>query len=807
MGAERGFDARDSPSRELSGLDDAAVAERRAAGMVNIQPHGTNRTVLQIVRSHLLTLFNLILGACGLALILLGRWLDLVFLVAAVANVIIGIVQEVRAKRKLERLSVLRRDPVRALRAGSISEVLPEDLVLDDIVLLGRGDQVPADGTLLSSRDLDLDESLLTGESDPVPKDAGDQALSGSSVVSGSGALQLTRVGPSAHAVQLTREARRFSRVGSELRTALGRVARWVSIALVPMAAVVLNGQMQAAGGWAGALESGAWRDAVVAAVASVTIMVPQGLALLSTLSFAVAAARLARGQVLVEELDAVEVLARVDVLCLDKTGTLTESGVRLEDVIALAGDADDGAWRRALAWFGADPDANATARALAERFTEPPASAPAAVVPFASSRRWSAVAFDGGAAPGAWVLGAPEVLLGDRHPAAMDRSRETASRGLRTMVICSAGALPAHGLPKTLEPHAIVTFSEKVRPDAAETLAYFREQGVQLKVLSGDHPRTVAATARAVGLAVGEAVDASTLPEDPAAMAEALDRHSVFGRVRPEQKRAMVQALQSRGHVVAMTGDGINDALALKTADLGIAVGNGAPATKAVARLILLDGRFATLPAVVAEGRRVIANIERVSHLFLAKTTYAFLLGLAFGALAWQFPFVPRQLSTSDFIVIGFPAAVLALMPNLRRYRPGLLGRALRTAVPSGVVMAAVILAVYAVGHGVLHAEPEDIDSAAFGALVATGLWVLGVAARPFARWTWALMAAMVLSLVAVFAVPQLREYHELELPDPGMFAATLAVCALGCGMIEAAHHLISRRAPNREALRREAR
>ncbi|MDQ0261569.1 HAD-IC family P-type ATPase [Sinomonas atrocyanea] len=781
------------------GLDAAAVAEREAAGLVNTLDRHTSRPVWQIARSHLFTVFNLILGLCGATLVALGRWLDLMFLAAAAANITIGFVQELQAKRRLDRLAVLEQSPVRVLRSGAPAEVAPDRVVMDDVVLLRRGDQIPVDGTVLGAEELDVDESMLTGESVPVSKAVGSSVSSGSSVVAGHGSIRVTALGAGSRAERLTAEARRFTEVGSELRDALARVVRWISLVIVPMIAVVLNGQLQAAGGWAASFESGAWRDALVAAVASVTIMVPQGLALLTTVSFAVAAVRLARGRVLVEELAAVEVLARVDVLCFDKTGTLTEGGIHVEDAFPVHGPAGPlPGWDRALAWIGADPDANPTAAALAERFSAPPDRAPSRVIPFSSARRWSAVQFDGGTADGAWLLGAPETLLGQDPGSAPARqaAAEAAVRGLRAVVLCRADRLPAGGaLPARVRAAVVLAFRERLRPDAAETLAYFREQGVDLKVVSGDSPGTVAAAARAAGMDAADPVDARTLPEDPAQLADALERHSVFGRVGPEQKRAMVRALQARGHVVAMTGDGVNDALALKAADLGIAMGTAAPATKAVARLVLLDGRFSRLPAVVAEGRQVIANIERVSRLFLTKTVYAFLLGISFGALAWAFPFLPRQLSTSDFLMLGFPASVLALLPNTRRYVPGFLRRAVTAAVPSGLAMAVAILGVYAYGRWATDASQEQIEAAAFITLTVSGLWVLVIAARPLTRWRLLLVGSMYAGTVAVLTVPASLQYHQLADPDAQLTLAALAFAAGACVVIEAAHQVLRRR------------
>ncbi|WP_369046330.1 HAD-IC family P-type ATPase [Sinomonas sp. P10A9] len=805
------------PSRsapESGGLDDAAVEVRRAAGLVNTQEQRTSRTVWQIATTHLFTIFNLILGLSGLTLVLLGRWLDLMFLAAAIGNTVLGFAQELQSKRRLDRLAVLKRDPVRVVRSGAAVEVPPHEVVMDDVVLVRRGDQVPVDGTVLRADDLDVDESLLTGESEPVPKQPGETVLSGSSVVSGSGSFRATALGNGSHAARLTAQAKRFTPVSSELRAALNRVVRWITIALGPMIAIVLNGQMQAAGGWSAALASGAWRDAVVAAIASVTIMIPQGLALLTTVSFAVATVRLAKGEVLIEELAAVEVLARVDVVCFDKTGTLTEGGIHFESAVPLAANAEDAlavaGWERVLAWIGTDEEANPTAAALAEAFTERPDREPSGTVAFSSGRRWSAVAFEGGTADGAWLLGAPEALLGDapRTSAPSDQLRtqarklcaEASDSGLRAIVLCRAGWLPRDGeLAAEVRPAVVLTFRERLRPDAAATLAYFREQGVALKVLSGDSPRTVASAARAAGMGAGgdsaEPVDARTLPEDPTELAAAVERHSVFGRVGPQQKKAMVEALQSRGHVVAMTGDGVNDALALKAADLGIAMGNAAPATKAVARLVLVDGRFSRLPAVVAEGRRVIANIERVSQLFLTKTIYAFLLGVGFGAMTWAFPFLPRQLSTADFLMIGFPAAVLALVPNTRRYVPGFLRRAVLTALPSGLAMAAAILGVYAYGRWGTDASQEQIEAAAFLTLTASGLWVLAIAARPLTRWRVLLVGSMYAGMAAVLLVPVSLAYHQLTAPAPALTVAALAFAAGACVLIETAHQVLRRR------------
>lgn len=836
------------------GLHGAAVVLREGKKLTNRQPRDTSRSIWTILRVHILTLFNLAIATCAAAIILLGRWFDLVFCLAAVANVVIGVIQEYSAKRKLDGIALLHQDAATVLRDGTERPLRIEEIVLDDAVVLRRGDQVPADGVVLAADGLDIDESLLTGESDAVGKRPGDPVLSGSAVLSGTGLVRVTAVGADSHASALAIEARRFAKVPSELRGALDTVAKWLTIALVPIVAVIVNGQVQAVGGWAHALEHGALEPAVVASVAAITSMIPQGLALMTTISFAVAALKLAREEVLIQEQPAVEILARVDTVCLDKTGTLTEGRIVFDAATFLTASGDlREAGARILAWFGADANANPTALALATPFTAPPAPTPTAQVAFSSERRWSAVAFgvprplppragdqpgpDDGAHPqaggvtgqlaGAWVLGAPEALLPAAGCEAGQRERieelcaETTNRGLRTMLLCRASRPAADWawfgddaeaggqLPPELKPVALLTFREKVRDDARQTLEYFRAQDVELKVISGDHPRTVAAVAREVGLEVaGEGYDARTLPADPAERRAVLQEHSVFGRVSPEQKKGMVMALQEAGHVVAMTGDGINDALALKTADLGIAMGNGAPATKAVSRMVLLDSRFSRLPKVLAEGRQVIANIEQLAHLYLTKTAYAVLFGVVFSLLAWQYPLLPRQASTVDFLMIGLPTFFLALVPNQRRYVPGFLGRALRFALPSGLVILAGMLAVngYArwfsgftggtAGTVALgDVSLQQVQTASVITLTLMGLWVLNLISRPMTRSKLALVVSMYVLLLLVLLIPASRAFHQFELPPLDLTVAAVCIGAVACLLLEGIHQVHRRR------------
>ncbi|AMB59793.1 ATPase [Microterricola viridarii] len=764
----------------LSGLSAADVAERIAAGKTNAFTPDSSRSAWNIVRANVFTLFNGIVFACFFVLFLVGRWQDALFGFAAFANAIIGSVQEFRAKAALDRLALLSAPHARVLRAGAEAEIAPGEVVLDDLLVLRAGDQVPADAEILGARGLQIDESMLTGESDPVDKHPGAEALSGSVVVAGEGSARVTRVGADSYANRFAGEAKRFSLVSSELRSSINRVLKWVSWGIGPISLLVFNAQVMVAGGYATAFTTGAWVQAVVNTIASVTAMIPLGLVLMTSIAFAVGATKLARRQVLVNELPAVEGLARVDMICLDKTGTLTVGEIAFDQAHPLAeapgaqhGDGP-GDWQGALAWYAASPDANATARSMRAAYPVDSARSTAGYIPFSSARKWSAVSFDGAAET--WVMGAPEMVFGDAASSASTELGRTvtslAETGRRTLVLARAGEalteadVQAERLPADLTPTAVLTFREQVRPDAAQTLEYFRQQGVGIRIISGDNPRTVAAIAREIGIDVAEGFDARALPEEEEELAEVLEQHTVFGRVTPEQKKRMVTALQSRGHTVAMTGDGVNDALAIKTADIGIAMNSGSPATKAVARLVLLDGQFSHLPDVVAEGRQVIANIERVSMLFLTKTAYATLLAILFGALVLEFPFLPRQLSITDGLTIGIPAFFLALMPNAARYMPGFLRRSLSFAIPAGIVIALGLTWYTFVAQGI-GVSPEQLRTGATIILALVGIWVLAVLSRPLNRYKVLVVGAMFVGLVLVFTIPAARAFFELV--DPG--------------------------------------
>ncbi|HEY6635928.1 MAG TPA: HAD-IC family P-type ATPase, partial [Acidimicrobiia bacterium] len=663
-------------SLDLSGLTPSEVEERVAASQTNAVAAATSRTVGDIVRANVFTRFNAILGTLLIVILIVGPLIDALFGLVLVANTLIGIIQELRAKQTLDRLALLVGSKATVVRDGTSSEVERSEVVLDDLLTVGPGDEVVVDAVVVDAVGLQVDESFLSGESEPVPKAVDEEVLSGSFVSAGSGHLRAIRVGEDAYLAGFDREARRFSLVRSELRSGINQILRYVTWVMIPAAVLLIGSQL---------IAHESLPEAIRSSVGGLVGMIPEGLVLLTSVAFAVGVVRLGRQQVLVNELAAIEGLARVDILCLDKTGTLTDGTLTLASIEPGETNRDPDALRAAIgALAAADPRPNGTLRALALSCPDP-GWALVGRVPFSSERKWSAI--DAGDR-GVWVLGAPDVILAasnhDGFLAAVDARSAT---GRRVVLVAAADHLDSERLPIGVRPIGLVELEEQVRPSAAGTIEWFGREGVELRVISGDHPATVSSVAGRVGID-GEGLDARDLG-DADSLGETMEHNRVFGRVVPEQKRSMVSALQSKGHVVAMTGDGVNDVLALKEADLGIAMGSGSAATRAVGRLVLLDNAFDRLPGVVAEGRRVIANIERVANLFLTKTVYVTVLSIAVGVLQMPFPFYPRHLTLISSLTIGIPAFFLALAPNTTIARPGFVKRVLEFAVPAGVVAA----------------------------------------------------------------------------------------------------------------------
>ncbi|GAA4524400.1 cation-translocating P-type ATPase [Amycolatopsis samaneae] len=766
------------------GLTAAEVAERVANGRTNDVPSRASRSTWDVVRSNVFTRINAIFAVLAVIIFSTGYLLDGLFAGLIVANSVIGIIQELRAKRTLDKLAIVGQVRPRVRRDGKTAEIAPNEVVADDVIEIGPGDQIVVDGEVLEAEAMEVDESLLTGESDLIVKTPGDPVMSGSFVVAGSGAYRATKVGKEAYAAKLAEEAGRFTLVNSELRNGINTILKVITYLLVPAGALSIYNQLSG---------DQALPDALRGMVAALVPMVPEGLILLTSIAFAVGVVRLGRRQCLVNELPAIEGLARVDVVCADKTGTLTENAMRLTEVRPLsgAGDTDPGVVLAALAV--ADPRPNASLQAIAEAHPDDPGWRHTAVAPFSSARKWSGASFG---EHGNWVLGAPDVLLPADAPERAE-AEETGAKGLRVLLLGRAGnAVDAEDAPGQVTPVALVVLEQKIRGDARATLDYFASQGVAVKVISGDNAVSVGAVARSLDLPGADApVDARTLPDDPEKLADIVENGSVFGRVTPAQKRAMVKALQSRGHTVAMTGDGVNDVLALKDSDIGVAMGAGSPATRSVGQIVLLDNAFATLPHVVGEGRRVIGNIERVANLFLTKTVYSVLLALMVGIPgligfdALPYPFLPRHVTIVGWFTIGLPAFVLSLAPNNDRARGGFVGRVMRMAVPAGVVIAVSSFVSYLLVHpGANAGEAAQVQASttALITLMAIALWVLAIIARPYTWWRLALIVAMIGISALMFLLPLSRKIFLLDPSNLGYTLSGLACAAVGIVLVE---------------------
>ncbi|MFC0314415.1 HAD-IC family P-type ATPase [Gordonia phosphorivorans] len=814
-----------TPTRSRpTGLTAAEVAERIAAGQVNAQSAKSGRSVADIVRANVFTPINAILGVLFAIVAYTGSFINGLFGLLIIANSGIGIIQEVRAKRTLDRLSIVGQAQPTVRRDGVSASIPPDQVVLGDLIELGPGDQIVVDGETVESESLDVDESLLTGEADAVDKAVGDPIMSGSFVVAGSGSYRATKVGADAYAAQLAAEASKFTLVSSELRSGINKILAVITVILIPAGALTIYNQL-----WISRQDL---NDALLGMVAALVPMVPEGLVLMTSIAFAVGVVRLGQRQCLVNELPAIEGLARVDVVCTDKTGTLTENGMRLSEVrVVDDAYAADEVTAALAAIAAADKHPNASIEAIAEAYPTAPDWTTSAVLPFASANKFSGVSFVGtdGVGHGNWLIGAPDVLL-DPASATARLASELGSTGLRILLVGATDvpvdAAPAAGaaVPCTFTPVGLIVLEQRVRPDAGDTLRYFESQGVEVKVISGDNARSVGAVAESLGLGTSDtAIDARNLADGGDELADQVVDGVTFGRVRPDQKRAMVGALQSRGHTVAMTGDGVNDVLALKDADIGVAMGAGSSAARSVAQIVLLDNKFATLPYVVGEGRRVIGNIERVSNLFLTKTIYAVFLALSIGVAGliahWlgnqpiSYPFQPIHVTISAWFTIGVPAFVLSLAPNNERAKTGFVRRVLTQAIPNGLIIGCLTFLCYlwvspetstvsVIGAEAAFSEGQtQAATATLAAMIAMAWWVLVVVARPMNWWKVILVATAIVAYVIIFLWPFTQDLFKLDSSN-GTMMWRAGICALiGMVAIEVSSRILKARLDRRAA------
>jgi cation-transporting ATPase E len=786
-----------------TGLTSAEVAEQASHGLVNATEQATSRPLWTIVKTNVFTRFNAILGALFVLVLVAGSFADGLFGLVLIVNSGIGIVQEYLAKRKLDRLALLNQPTSRVVRDGELLEVPTTEVVLGDLVELHAGDQVPADGHLHSVSGLEVDESNLTGESDPVPKQAEDEVRSGTTVVAGRGRFVAAAVGADSYVNSIAAQAKEFTRTHSEIQASVNTLLKYITWVIVVALPLQIWSQIQVYG-------ADDWRTVIVRSTGGLVGLVPEGLVLLTSVAFLLGAVSLSRQQVLVQELPAVEGLARVDIVCLDKTGTLTVGDIAYdscEPVGERPCSVEEA--ETALGALADDPNANGTLKALAAALSAPQGWDRTQTIAFNSARKWSAASFTD---RGSYVLGAPDVLLPADDPL-RGQVLEKARTGLRVVMLGhSEAALDGQALPSRIRSLALVSLTEQVRPDAKDTLDYFGAQGVDVKIISGDNPQTVGAIARRVGIDIPDSRlrDARTMGVDVEELRSVIKETTVFGRVSPEQKRALVHALQADGHVVAMTGDGVNDALAIKDADIGVAMNNGAQATKAVAQLVLLDGRFSHLPSVLAEGRRVINNVERVANLFVAKNVMSLIAIVTAAAFALPFPFLPRHLTLVSAVTIGIPAFFLALGPNRRRYHRGFLRRILRFAVPAGAVCGVVVIASYLLAHLVFETPtagqcagasqgtvPQAAaqqcwqpSTAATISLLVAAFWILIVLARPFRPWKAGLVGGCIVIAVGAFTFPIAQQFFQFSAPA-AMVWLSLAVGAVGALAIELIYRL----------------
>ena len=727
------------------GLTAAQAAELLEQGMGNEAAASNAKTTGQIIRENTLTFFNLVFVILAVMLVISGHFRDMMFLGIAVVNSVIGIIQQLRSRATLEKLTLLSESRVKVVRDGQLGTVPVHKLVREDIVELGAGDQIPADGPVMSGQ-VTVNEALITGEADPITKNPGDELLSGSFVVSGKCRARLDRVGSASYAARLSLEAKADQGVGrSEMMKSLDKLIRFIGFALIPIGAALFYNEIS--------VQGNTFTDAVPAVVALLIGMIPEGLYLLTSVALAVSVMRLAQGRTLVHEMAAVETLARVDVLCVDKTGTITQPEMAVREVVPLDEDRCPAEKVEEIlnAYYRAIDADNDTARAMAERFSKPSLWQAERTVPFTSAHKWSAVVFR---SYGSYVVGAPEFIMGARYADLEHMVDPYQREGCRVLLLarCANAPTAEGGLTGAVEPLALAVINNPIREEAPKTFQYFAQQGVAVKVISGDNPSTVSAVAVQAGIENADRfVDAATLKE-AADYDRAVREYSVFGRVTPDQKRKLVKALQKAGHTVAMTGDGVNDVLALKDADCGIAMASGADAACHAAQLVLLDSNFACLPEVVAEGRRVINNIQRSASLYLVKNIFSFCLSLLTIFVDMPYPLVPIQLSLISALTIGIPSFVLALEPNKSRVQGNFMLNVLRQALPGGLTDLIIVLGLqvfaYAFGFSTQVLSTLTALCVAF-----IGLLVLWHVCKPFdwkRRILWGSMAgAMVFCVV----------------------------------------------------------
>lgn len=749
-----------------TGLTTAEVEQKIAAGEVNKAVDDQFKTNKQIIRENVFTYFNLIFLVLSILLVVVGAYKDLTFLPVIILNTVIGIVQEIRAKKILSKLNVMNATDIGALRNGKEEQVPIEKLVKGDIVLLKTGDQIPADGQVIKGN-IRVNESLLSGESDEITKEVGDELMSGSFVVSGNAYMQLEKVGKESYISKLTIKAKAMGNSEqSEMVRSINKLIKWVGIIIIPLGIALFSMSFF--------VNKMSLYRSIVSMEAAIIGMIPEGLYLLTTIALALSAVRLARKQVMLHDMKSVETLARVNVLCVDKTGTITEPKMSVEKAVPsknYQGDLD-----KVIGDFAQNmPADNATMKAVHSFFTQNTGQKASSILPFTSVNKYSGVVFN----DHTLLIGAPEMVLRDQFDEYQAEFEKYAKTGYRVLIVADyPGVLTEDDskLTKPVEVYGYILLTNPIRKEAKATFEYFAKQGVAIKVISGDNPVTVSRVAQQAGIQNSDAyIDASEIPEN--GYEEAVQKYSVFGRVKPEQKRKFVKALQKQGNTVAMTGDGVNDILAMKKADCSIAMASGNSAAVQASQVVLLDSNFARMPKVVNEGRRVVNNIQRSASLFLVKNIFSFLMAIFSLVMVINYPLQPSQITLISAFTIGLPSFLLALESNHNRIRGQFIPNILSRAIPGGLTdMLAVSILVVAGGYIAL--DHNDVGTTATLLLVAVGMMVLYHISAPLNRFRLLVMLGSFLGLI--LAIIFLHDLFSLKMiSDKAIFILVVLFCA----------------------------
>jgi len=741
------------------GLNSEEIKERKERNQINIFIGSPNKTLKEIVIKNIFTLFNFINLFLAILIIISGSYINLTFMGIILTNTSIGIFQEWRAKIKIEKLSLLKESRVFVLRNGEFSEISKNELLKDDILILKKGMQSPVDAILVDNKTIDIDESQITGESDFVTKKCGDLIYSGSLIMQGEGKAQVFRFGKDTYINQLTEEAKKYKMLPSELHNSIRKIVRIVTFSIIPTGIMLFATQLFF-------VENQTWQQALVGSVAGIIGMIPEGLILLTSVAMALGVIRLAMIKTLTQDMYAIETLARADVLCLDKTGTLTEGKLIVTKVVYFSSD-EEYLSKILNAIAKNDTEQNASTEALREYFKDEFNIEIKNQIPFSSQRKWQGIEFT---EYGTWILGAPDLIIKEDH--ILKKSNEYSNQGFRVLaVLNSKTSLKDESIPEDSKTQMLIILEDRIRPEASEILNYFKKQKVSIKIISGDNPLTVKNLAKQAGL-YSKAIDANILPEDIDSLKIITEKIDIFGRVKPEQKSLLVEAMQKNGHIVAMTGDGINDILALKKSDCGIAMASGSDATQAVAQFVLLDSKFTSLPEVIRQGRRVINNISRVACLFLVKTFYSLLLSILMILGSLAYPYEPIQISLVSLFAVGIPSFLLALEPNDDKVKENFFKRVLAMSLPSSIIIAFMIFLMAIINDRYLeplnlHYSRSEISTFVIIYIGCIQIWTLYTICRPLNKWRGTIVIGVFILFISSFFLKSLRRVFKFVVPS----------------------------------------